>query len=100
MKRATAAPSTWPYPHRSVEEIDAAEERWANAVSDARSSAKGPGDRLDQIVGLSFDRGRNGVHVASGLPTSCCIRCGARGWCGHDGRVSDVERLAARVGAR
>lgn len=33
----------------------------------------------------------------TGLPSSPCFRCGARGWCGHPGRVA--ETVIAQVAA-
>lgn len=90
MRRPTAAPHVWPYPHRSIAEIDAHEAAFAEAYALAKVSYRGRADHLDTAVGLSFDRGRN-RHPSlerSNLPETGCPSCGARGWCGHHGRVA------------
>lgn len=70
-----AAPAIWPYPHRTVAEVDAAE---ANMIGWGR----GPG-ALDRFIGLGFDHGASGLQIRSTLPDAPCGRCGARGMCEH-----------------
>jgi hypothetical protein len=90
MMPATAAAHVWPYPHRTLAEIDAAETEWAEALALARLSSKGPACRLDRAAGLSRDRGVNRPPeaVRSPMPDTSCPSCGARGWCGHGGRIA------------
>lgn len=90
MKPATAAEHIWPYPHRTIAQIDQAEADWTEALAAARLEKKGPADRISGMVGLSRDRGVNmpSTAVRSSFPDTSCPNCGARGWCGHNGRIA------------
>lgn len=33
------------------------------------------------------DTGADGLKIKASLPSAPCPHCGARGWCGHNGRV-------------
>jgi len=41
-----------------------------------------------QFNRVATDSGVDGLQIRSTLPYAPCGRCGARGWCGHNGRVS------------
>lgn len=80
---ARAAAGTFPYDHRTIAEIDAEEE--ALQVKCA-ASMKGP-NSLDRSIGLTSGNWLKPTIFAT-QPTSSCPRCGARGYCGHNGRVA------------
>jgi len=79
---ARAAKGSFPYPHRTVAEVDAAEADWERKVALAKTSMKGPCG-ADRRVGLHADLARNGLQNRSTLPDAPCTMCGARGWCDH-----------------
>jgi hypothetical protein len=72
---ARAAKGSFPYPHRTVAEVDDAE-------TSMIGWGRGPG-ALDRFIGLGFDHGASGLQVRSRLPDVPCGRCGARGMCDH-----------------
>lgn len=73
----------FPYPHRTLAEVFAEEDA---IRAHCLSSMKGP-NSLDRRVG---DDSRNVVVLGeqTKLPHAPCPRCGARGWCGHAGRLA------------
>ena len=82
-----AAVGTFPYPHRTVAEVDAAEREVAAllATSAAEAARKAVGGNMG-LTGPALALVR--AQRSTGLPDAPCARCGARGWCDH-------RRLAA-----
>jgi hypothetical protein len=77
----TASPAIWPYPHRTVAEVDEAE---------ARLLRKGPTETLDRLVGLAPDKSRRSIAIPQAVRRDPCPRCGSRpshgcahGWTGE-----------------
>lgn len=85
----TAATGRFPYKHRSIAEIETDAE-WQELL-DRKPVNRGGGtaDWIDRTVGLPFDHARNTAQYGkrSTMPDTSCPNCGARGWCGHNGRT-------------
>jgi hypothetical protein len=75
-----AALGGFPYPHRTVAEIDAEQDaRRLNAEAVMKGPGKGDWDRW-----LGADTGvRSALSGRSPLPTAPCFHCGARAACEH-----------------
>ena len=67
MSRPRAAKGSFPYPHRTLEQVFAA----------SRAGIRRPvEDDPDAAIRL-------GLVARSALPDASCKNCGARGWCEH-----------------
>lgn len=87
---AIAVMGAFPYAHPTVAEVDAREAAFDRAEALQKALRKAPNVNWDNVVGLSRDRAANSpsAAIASVLPTLPCPCCGARGWCGHVGRIA------------
>ena len=77
-----AAQGGFPYPHRTIAQVWAHEAKWRSEFN------KGGADPNDKRAGLSYDHGQHGEKRRASLPESACPNCGARGFCGHHGRIA------------
>lgn len=79
-----AARGSYPFKqHRTVAELDAFLGFRMGSRLERRVTPT-----IDEIVGLSEDQGATGLQQRSTMPETSCPRCGARGWCGHAGRLA------------
>lgn len=87
MTGPTAAKGPFPYAHRTVAQIDAAEAAFDKAEADERTARIAD---WDKVVGISRDLAQSFKRGATRttLPSTPCPCCGARGWCGHFGRIA------------
>lgn len=70
-----------PFKHRTVAELD----KVLGFYMGSKLERKLPYS-IDRLVGMSEDTGINGLKQLATMPDTSCPRCGARGWCGHNGR--------------
>ncbi len=74
---------SFPFAHRTVAEMDEELGFLMGSRLERRHAFS-----VSRLLGQYSDPGRTGAQIRSSLPSAPCPRCGARGYCGHVGRIA------------